>query len=205
MRLRADSWQAWLRGIAFFWMGFASYSMESIEGLIPAIGYGVGLEALARLILASKSDDPARNRLHACFGLAISASIFLRPSYSILTLSFVLLMQALLWLVGDGVFQLWGAMGAADGAACGEDDAHAIATGMAQAQVAAPAIFALGQIGLGIGLHLWPGAGALDRGPILAIAFFVLGLASCVQAINRRRTEDSTGNEQVAPRPPSRT
>jgi hypothetical protein len=213
LRLHRSHIISWIRLFVFASLAWIVWQARSIEQLIPAFGIALAIESLARLALASAALDPRRHRFQACFGLAMSASIFFRPSYSILTLSFVLLLQIIFWLIGDGVFMLWGA-GEGAGASASDKSEGSDASEASDAPQAAEAsefrdsrplpparrtlraLTGVLQIGFGIALQLSAGAGALDRQRFLALAFVILGTLAASESV---RTLDRRTNQETRP------
>lgn len=111
-----------------------------------------------------------RTGLEAVWSLVMALALLRQPGYSILTLSFVLLLQLIVWLTGVGALRLgrW---------AAGESGVQGLAGLLA--------------IGGALALHLAPGAGAVDRR--VALGLLALAYGGVLLAPDRRASVGDAG------------
>ena len=139
-RLRA------LRAGLVFGAGLACllWPSSNVLDFIRGAAVWLAVDSLLAALAAASCPGAERRKsgLEALWSLVMALALVRQPGYSILTLSFVLLLQLIVWLTGAGALRLgrW---------AAGEGGRQGLAGALAMAGALA--------------LHLAPGAGAVDR------------------------------------------
>jgi hypothetical protein len=153
-RMRAISMR--IRATLFALAGLLLLSgpVRSIETLIPA----TVIFLLADAALVALGGDARSRWIHGAWSAVMALAIYLRPIYSILTLSFVLLLQVIVWLAGLGMLSLseWAQDRPQPSTPSRRTDILRLAEGLLLTTAA-------------LALQFSPGAGALDRQPILGL------------------------------------
>ncbi len=177
-------------------MAAAFAPSESIEDFIPAAVLLLSLDGMAAAATARSEgwrSAGAARAMEAVWSLIMALAIALRPVYSILTLSFVLLLQLLLWMTGLGAIRMTAALGRPYPASSDEPERRSgrtpvlVGRSTPAAEIAGGASLLLASLAL----HIFPGAGAVDRRQALGAILLLVGLLDCLRLVGPRRTQPS--------------